>query len=598
MESLERRPFFDQPFSLSSPPGIILHPTSLPGPYGIGDLGPAAHAAVAWMAAAGVGAWQVLPLVPPETAHWSPYVGRDALCGSELLLSPDGLVVDGLVGKEDAAAVARTVAGLDPAKVDYPAAAAAKQPLLDKAAAALLARDESDPLRRDAAAWRSARPWVEDSALFAALSTAEPGCTDAAWWDWPKDLRFRHEGALAAAREKHAARIDSFCALQFLFDRQWTTLKAAANAVGIDMVGDMPIYVGGHSADVWAHRHLFALDPASGAPAAVSGVPPDAFSATGQLWGSPLYDWGAHAGEGFSWWARRLGRARELYDLTRVDHFRGFAGYWAVPAGAETAMGGEWVQGPGVALFEAVERAIGPVPIIAEDLGVITPDVTALRMALDAPGMAVLQFAWGSDAKNPHLPHNHYENCAVYTGKEKRKGRRVKWSEKREFRGLLGAARADADPSTPPLSSPPGTHDNETSAGWYADSASPRDRAALAAYLGPSVAADPAWAFVRAALASVARLAIVPLQDVLRLDNRARMNLPGTATSANWTWRASEGVFKRAAKEASDLRALCSLYGRLPPGAPGVDPKHAPAWATGKPAGVRRWLARVVLRRG
>ena len=426
--------------------GIILHPTSLPGPHGVGDLGPQAFAFVDFLAAAGVGAWQVLPLVPPETAFWSPYVGRDALCGSTLLLSPDALVGDGLVGAEDAAEALRSlprragrgVGGRRGTKsVDYPAASAAKAPLLSKAAKTLVARarnaanDDADSLAGEMRRWRREHAWVEDSALFDALSSLDPSCSKVAeWWLWPEPLRFRHEGALSEARAEYADAIDEFVALQFLFDRQWQALKVRGGAGGergggdwrkrrrerdgrcvdpaierknlekplektktktqkpqtyanskeVILVGDMPIYVGGHSADVWAHRDLFALGD-DGSPRAVSGVPPDAFSDTGQLWGSPLYDWPAHQREGFSWWARRLERARELYDLTRVDHFRAFAGYWSVPAGAGTAMEGSWVSGPGRELFDAVRGKIGEVAIIAEDLGVITPDVTEARLS-------------------------------------------------------------------------------------------------------------------------------------------------------------------------------------------------------------------------
>ena len=573
-----------QPFFLSS--GIILHPTSLPSPYGVGDVGPPALRALDWMATAGLTAWQVLPLVPPETQYWSPYVGLDARAGFPLLLSPDALLADGLVSETDVAQVKAAVKGAHGAKVDYPRVAAAKAPLLKKAATAL----PSSPLAADAAAWRAANPWVEDSALFAALAAGEEGCVDRAWWEWPEPLRFRDGDALAAARDRHAAAVDEYAALQFMFDRQWGALKKHANERGIAVIGDMPIYVGAHSADVWSNRRLFQLDPATGAPARVSGVPPDAFSATGQLWGSPLYDWGAHEAEGYAWWSARLARAAALFDLTRVDHFRGFAGYWDVPATAATAMEGAWVAGPGRALFDAVRGRVGDVPIVAEDLGVITPDVTALRESLGAPGMAVLQFAWGSDAANPHLPHNVGENCAIYTGKEKG-GKTID----RNASHRIASIETTIQPSSfPPL----GTHDNDTTVGWYASSTSPRDRAALAAYLGPSAAADPAWTLLRAALASRARLALFPLQDVLRLPTSARMNFPGTAGDANWTWRADEGVWEGAKREAKDLRALCSLFGRLPPGVPETDAADAPAWRVKKPGLVRQvagWVKRKVV---
>ena len=413
--------------------GVILHPTSLPTRFAVGDLGPTAHAALAWMVDAGLTAWQVLPLVPPETAFWSPYVGLDARAGAPLLLSPDALAADGLLSLADIDALAASLADVPPDRVNYERAAAAKTPLLAKAAAALRSHPSLAPA---ADAWRAAHPWVEDSALFAALAEHEPDCVGKAWWEWHEGLRFRDETALADARTRHASSISDFTALQFLFDRQWTALKTAANAAGVAMIGDMPIYVGGHSTDVWVNRPLFLLD-ANGAPAAVSGVPPDAFSSTGQLWGSPLYDWPAHAAEGYAWWGARLARAASLFDVTRVDHFRGFAGYWAVPAAAATAMEGAWVAGPGADLFAAVKERVGDVPIVAEDLGVITPDVTSLRLSLSAPGMAVLQFAWGSDSANPHLPHNVAENCAVYTGEMREEGWVERGREERDKNGRI-----------------------------------------------------------------------------------------------------------------------------------------------------------------
>jgi len=545
--------------------GIILHPTSLPGPAGMGDIGAGTVTPfLDWLAAAGCGAWQVLPLVPPETSHWSPYSGEDALCGWPALLSLADLVGDGLLTGEAVAAAdagwaqkSREKGAAHPARVDHAAVVAHREPLLAAAADALLARPAGDPLRSDLEEWTSAHPWVADSALFHCLSVGEPGCAGKAWWDWPAGVRDRDGSALAAAASAHAARSARFTALQFLFDRQWGRVRRAAKSRGILIIGDMPIYVGGHSADMWAHRGLFALDPGTGAPAAVSGVPPDAFSDTGQLWGSPLYDWPAHEGEGFAWWARRVGRAGELYDTTRIDHFRGLAGYWAVPAGAETAMGGAWVAGPGARFFEGLGRAFAArgqaVPsLIAEDLGVITPDVTSLRTgAAASPGMAVLQFAWGgpADGSNPHLPHNHRPDTVVYTG----------------------------------------THDNETSAGWVAGGgAAPGDIAWMRAYWGlpppprrlfglapparrrDPLLADPAGAFIRAAWASVAGAALAPMQDVLRLGNGARMNTPGTAGGGNWGWRMEGGgggddVWGGLGGRAAELRALATAAGRLVP---------------------------------
>jgi 4-alpha-glucanotransferase len=324
--------------------------------------------------------WQVLPLVPPDPEYFSPYSGLDANCGNPLLVSCDALVTEGLLTAEDLEqAQAQLGSGGDPSLVDFAAVAAAKAPLLQKAARALLSGPRFQALRDlGFRRWRRANTWVEDSALFDCLRR-RPDLEGKAWWEWPEPLRFRREDALAAERQRHRRAIDEFAAVQFLFDRQWAALKAYANSRGVGIVGDMPIYVGGMSADVWANPHLFELDKQTLAPAAVSGVPPDAFSATGQLWGSPLYRWPAHAKEGYSWWAGRMARHMQLFDETRVDHFRAFAGYWSVAADAETAMGGEWRAGPGKALFDALEKKLGKVPILAEDLGVITTDVVELR---------------------------------------------------------------------------------------------------------------------------------------------------------------------------------------------------------------------------
>jgi 4-alpha-glucanotransferase len=368
--------------------GVILHPTSLPGGLGVGDLGPGALAFVDWLRRAGASLWQVLPLVPPDPEFFSPYSGLDANCGNPLLVSCDALATEGLLSDEDLGAAraelaARQAASPAPpsadAAVDFSAVAAVKAPLLAKAARALLSGPRFQALRDlGFRRWRRANPWVEDSALFDCLRR-RADLEGQMWWEWPRDLRFREPGALEQARRAHRREIDEFAAVQFLFDRQWAALKAYANSRGVGIVGDMPIYVGGMSADVWANPGLFELDAKTLAPRAVSGVPPDAFSATGQLWGSPLYRWPAHAKDGYAWWSSRMARHTALFDETRVDHFRAFAGYWAVDAAATTAMGGEWRKGPGRALFDALERRLGKVPILAEDLGVITTDVVELR---------------------------------------------------------------------------------------------------------------------------------------------------------------------------------------------------------------------------
>lgn len=349
-----------------------------------------------------------------------------------------------------------------------------------------------------------------------------PECYGKVWWDWDMPVRQRDPATLARLRTEHKDKIDQFIALQFLFDRQWVKLKHYANELGISVMGDMPIYVGGQSADVWANQGLFELGPDS-KPLLVSGVPPDAFSETGQLWGSPLYDWAAHEQEGYKWWARRMQRAQQMYDEVRIDHFRGFAGYWAVEATQETAMVGTWKKGPGRRLFEAVERQIGPVGILAEDLGVITQDVKALREDIAAPGMVVLQFAWGGGPTNTHLPHNHYENCFCYVG----------------------------------------THDNDTTVGWWEKILEP-ERKVLRTYLNIEIK-DIAWDLMRAAMNSIAKTAIVSMPDIMRLDSDARFNTPGTIVN-NWNWRIGEGeVWEALTEEKHEMRAMIEEYDRVQP---------------------------------
>ena len=378
-------------------------------------------------------------MVPPHHVYLVPltYSGTDGLCGNALLLSLDTLVAEGLLEASELPEPHECTPEMDnegrAIPADFDAAVRLKEPRIQKAARRLLEDDKFATLRQEMTAWRSREKWVEESALFAVLCDHEPTCRGEdgkakIWWFWDLPLRKRDRFALAEMRKKYKDLIEEFIVAQFLFDRQWMALKDYANERQIKVVGDMPIYVGGQSADVWTDAKLFELDPQTLVPKLVSGVPPDAFSATGQLWGSPLYDWNAHEKEGFRWWTRRLQRALALHDEVRIDHFRGFAGYWAVDADAETAMGGVWKVGPGMRLFDALEKNLGDSGvIIAEDLGVITPDVHALRKTLGAPGMCVLQFAFGGSPTNTHLIHNVYENCFVY----------------------------------------PGTHDNDTTVGWW-----------------------------------------------------------------------------------------------------------------------------------
>ncbi|KAE7998182.1 hypothetical protein FH972_002751 [Carpinus fangiana] len=496
--------------------GVLLHPTSFRGPNGIGDLGDEAFRFVDWLHDAGCSAWQVLPLVPPgrkANEEGSPYSGQDANCGNTLLISLEELVKDGLLMKEELPKPVITD------RVNFSTVADLKDPLIAKAAERLILSEgelkgELEAFRRDP----DISSWLEDAAYFAAI---EDSSNTFSWYEWPEALKNRHLAELENIYQCKKDFMDEFIAQQFLFQRQWQKVHKYAQMKGISIIGDMPIYVGYHSADVWANKKHFLLNR-NGFPLLVSGVPPDAFSETGQLWGSPLYDWKAMEKDGFSWWIRRIRRAQDLYDEFRIDHFRGFAGFWAVPSEARVAMVGRWKVGPGKSLFDAISRAVGKINIIAEDLGVITEDVVQLRKSIGAPGMAVLQFGFGSDADNPHLPHNHERNQVVY----------------------------------------PGTHDNDTVRGWW-DILKQEEKSNVLKHLKITEEDDISWALIQAVLSSVARTAIIPMQDVLGLGNSARMNIPATQFG-NWGWRMPSTMsFDSLEPEATKLRNMLSMYGRL-----------------------------------
>jgi 4-alpha-glucanotransferase len=465
--------------------GILLHPTSLPGPYGSGDLGREARHFVDWLAAAGQTLWQVLPLGGIGPGN-SPYMSSSAFAGNLLLIDLDDLREHGWLTDDD---LAGAPAG-DARAIDWGAMVAFRMDRLERAArrfAQTAGAAERDALATFCAAHAD---WLPDHALFMALSE------HFAWQDWnqwPAACAQRDPTALAEARTEHAERIAFRVFCQWRFFSQWAALKAYANARGVRIVGDAPIFIAHHSAEVWARPELFELD-ATGTPAVVAGVPPDAFSADGQRWGNPLYRWAAHEREGFAWWIGRIRRTFELVDVVRIDHFRGFAAHWEIPATAPTAVTGRWVPAPGEALFAAIERALGPQPVIAEDLGVITPDVVALRKRFGFPGMRILQFAFGGGSGNAYLPHNHEADAVVYTG----------------------------------------THDNDTTQGWWAATAD-HERQHVRALLATD-GREIHWDFIRAAMGSVADTAIHPLQDVLGLGSEARMNFPGQA-SGWWRWR-------------------------------------------------------------
>ncbi|GAB4847677.1 4-alpha-glucanotransferase dpe1, chloroplastic/amyloplastic [Ancistrocladus abbreviatus] len=496
--------------------GILLHPTSLPGPHGIGDFGEQAFRFLDWLHDAGCSIWQVLPLVPPGrkgNEEGSPYSGQDANCGNILLISLEELVKDGLLMKEE------LPKPIDVDRVNFSTVAEIKDPLVAKAAERLIMsegelRTQLEDFRKDP----NVSGWLEDAAYFAAIDST---FNTLSWYDWPQALKDRHLSALELIYQNKMDFINIFIGQQFIFQRQWQKVRDYARKKGIKIMGDMPIYVGYHSADVWANKKQFLLNR-NGFPLLVSGVPPDFFSETGQLWGSPLYDWKSMEKDGFPWWIRRIRRAQSLYDEFRIDHFRGFAGFWAVPSEAKIATLGRWKAGPGKSLFDAIFKTIGKIDIIAEDLGVITEDVVQLRKSIGAPGMAVLQFGFGSDAENPHLPHNHEQNQVVYTG----------------------------------------THDNDTVRGWW-DNLPQEEKSNVLKYLSLTKEDDISWEMIQLALSSVAKTAIIPMQDILKLGSLARMNIPATQFG-NWNWRIPASVsFNGLGTEAARLRDLLSLYGRL-----------------------------------
>ena len=489
--------------------GVLAHPTSLPGSFAVGDLGPGTDDFLAWMESAGQSIWQVLPLGPVGEGS-SPYVARSAFAGSPLLVSPERLVEDGLLPPD-----ALQDAPLGGTRVDLAAAARWKSGLL-REAWVRFRRGAPGALRdalRDFAA-DPAHSWLPDWELYAALRDAHRGHP---WVEWPEPLARREPEALEQARRELLTETGYHRFVQFVFFSQWRRVRAAARARGIGILGDLPIYVAHDSADVWAHPELFDLDERGG-PRHVAGVPPDYFSPTGQRWGNPLYRWDRMAADGYRWWIERVRANLELADWVRLDHFRGLAAYWAVPEAEPSAMRGRWLPGPGMALLEALRGALGDLPIVAEDLGVITPDVETLRDRARLPGMRVLQFAFSGE-DSLHLPHRHVPRAVVYTG----------------------------------------THDNDTTVGWFVG-ASPEERERVLDYVGGD-GVEPHWDLIRAASTSVAGWAVVPLQDVFGLASEARMNTPGQA-AGNWSWRARAGQLRE--EEASRLRRLAEVSGRLP----------------------------------
>lgn len=520
--------------------GILLHPTSLPTPYGIGDLGQAAYLFIDKLAQAGQTLWQVLPLVPTD-AGGSPYSSASAFAGNPLLISPKKLMEEGYLEEKDLQAAHRT----QPARVDYQKAAETKLPLLKKAFQAF--RTAEKPTDYAAFCAENAY-WLEDYTLFLALrahflaeranerdsagyaafraeceglplteAQIQAYYTNASWVSFPQAIKKRNAMTLKKWKRLLAEEIEKETFLQYLFQKQWQAVKAYANQKGISIIGDTPIFVSYDSADVWANQKLFQLD-SKGFPLSVAGVPPDYFSETGQLWGNPLYDWKQHEKTDFAWWFSRIRKTLADVDLLRIDHFRGFEAYWEIAFGAEDARGGKWVKAPGKKFFARLKEVLGEnLPLIAEDLGIITEEAAALRTFAGLPGMRVLQFAFGGDKNNAYLPHTFDKNTVVYTG----------------------------------------THDNNTTKGWY-ETATEAEKDHYRRYLNVD-GSNAAWDFIRLAFSSPADIAIVPLQDVMALGAEHRMNIPGTA-SGNWGFTFSFDWLQDGFLEG--LRYTAALFGR------------------------------------
>ena len=491
--------------------GILLHPTSFPSRFGIGDLGDRAYSFIDFLAESLQKIWQVLPLGPTGFGN-SPYMCYSALAGNPLLISPEKLQADGFLSERDFTNLPEFPVD----SVDFDRVAQIKIPLLRQACQNFKTKASAKQQQDFTEFCHQKAYWLDDYALFSALKDAHNG---EAWNNWEPEIAKRQPLAIQLWRERLMAEIYYYKYLQFEFFRQWTQLKKYANKKGIEIVGDIPIYVARDSADVWANPKNFALDPETDEPALMAGVPPDYFSETGQLWGNPVYDWEYLQKTGFHWWIGRFQAMLDYVDWIRIDHFRGFEAYWAIPEGETTAINGKWVKAPGEAFFEALNQKLGKLPILAEDLGVITPEVEALRDKFEFPGMKVLHFAFGSDAGNPFLPFNMPRNCLVYTG----------------------------------------THDNNTTVGWF-NELSDWERERIELYLGHISPDGIHWDLIRLALSSVADWAIVPLQDCLGLDATARMNFPSTA-QGNWGWRYRSDSLSDWLSDR--LKQLTELYGRV-----------------------------------
>ncbi|AFZ29826.1 4-alpha-glucanotransferase [Gloeocapsa sp. PCC 7428] len=498
------------PFPRAS--GILLHPTSFPSKFGIGDLGESAYSFIDFLVQSAQQLWQVLPLGPTGYGN-SPYASYSAMAGNPLLISPESLEKQGLLTAEDFVNLPEFPRN----KVDFDQVVPIKLPLLKKACENFRAKATPQQQQEFAQFCTAKADWLDDYALFMALKDTNEGVS---WYQWEPEIARRHPEALARSQQQLEAEIFYHKFVQFEFFRQWNELKHYANQQGIVIIGDIPIYVAHDSADVWANPEIFCLDEATGEVALMAGVPPDYFSETGQLWGNPVYNWEKLQRLNFKWWVQRFQAILDYVDIIRIDHFRGFQAYWAVEQGETTAMNGEWIEAPGEALFQAINEQLGKLPVLAEDLGVITPEVEALRDRFEFPGMKILQFAFGSDAANPFLPFNFPRNCVVYTG----------------------------------------THDNDTTVGWF-NSASEYEKERLQRYLGCLSSDGIHWDLIRLALSSVANQALIPLQDLLGLPTEARMNYP-SKPEGNWEWRYTSDDLTSELRDR--LKSLTELYGRAP----------------------------------
>jgi 4-alpha-glucanotransferase len=492
--------------------GVLLHPTSLPSRFGIGELGSEAYRFIDFLVESSQQLWQVLPLGPTGYGN-SPYASFSALAGNPLLISLEQLQEQGLLTEEDFAALPEF--SFD--NVDFEQVIKTKIPLLQKAyenfkAKASLVQQKEFTVFCDIKAH-----WLDDYALFMAIREAHEG---ASWHTWERNISKSHPEVLEQWRQRLESEVLFHKYLQFEFFRQWSKLKQYANAGGIQIIGDIPIYVAHDSADVWAHPDIFCLDEETGEPSLMAGVPPDYFSETGQLWGNPVYKWEKLQQDDFGWWVQRFEALLEYVDIIRIDHFRGFEAYWAVKQGETTAIHGEWIKAPGEEFFQVLNDKLGKLPIMAEDLGIITPEVEALRDRFEFPGMKILHFAFGGGPDNPYLPFIYSRNCVVYTG----------------------------------------THDNNTTVGWF-NQISEQEKGNVLRYLGAQSSEGIHWDLIRLALGSVANQAIIPVQDLLGLGGEAQMNFPSKA-EGNWGWRYRPGALTEDLRDR--LKSLTYTYGRAP----------------------------------